>query len=280
LGETELEPGDPIDVGFAAFVQWDQSPGFHLKLGEVRSDPTPRDLKLTTNDYNIETLESRNGWSFDESQFGIEAWGAFNGFGNHGGLTYRLGVVNGTGLISTKSQKDFCGKLTYKIGGLSETGVNPKVKKGDTSSPSHPYIDNSLTLGGFFYKGTETMEEVRDENLTVLGGEGELWFDRFILGGQAMWMTSDLADTTDTRKSMAYYIQGSGLVFPWLIGLVRYEWTNENLDNSDVKPVTSIIPGITMMIRPNVKLNFELKKYLDELNKKNSTFSMRVSFGF
>lgn len=284
FGETELkntlnpDNSTSTDISFSAFVQWDQSPGLHIKAGEVRADPTPRDLKLTTNDYNIETLESRNGWSFDEAQFGLEAWGALNGFGNHGGLTYRFGVVNGTGILSSKPQKDFCGKLTYKIGGLSETGVTKGVK----TTATKPYMDNSLTVGGFFYKGTETMIGANKEDLTVFGGDGELWFNRFILSGSAMWMNSDLPDSnnvTTTRKSMAYYVQGSAIVYPWLLGLVRYEWTNIDTKNSSVKPVNAIIPGISVLIRANLKLNFEVKKYLDEADKKNVSFTSRISFG-
>jgi hypothetical protein len=275
LGEIELENNNnATDLGFSAFVQWDQSPELHIRAGEVRADPTPRDLKLTTNDFNIETLQSRNGWSFDDAQFGLEVWGALNGFKNRGGLTYRLGVVNGTGLTSTKPNKDFCGKVTYKFGGLSETGVT----KGVQTTSLHPFEDNSLTIGAFFYKGTEVQTDLPDEDLTVLGGDAELWYDRFILSGSALWMKSDIPDTT-VRKSMAYYIQANAVVYPWLIGLVRYESTNIDLDNSDIKPVNAIIPGISILLRANLKLNFEVKKYLDEINKKNTTFNMRISFG-
>jgi hypothetical protein len=275
FGETELSNNNnSTDLSFAAFIQWDHSPGLHVKLGEVRADPTPRDLKITTNDYNIETLTSRNGWSFGDPEFGLELWGAVNGFGNRGGLTYRVGVVNGQGLISTKPQKDFCGKFTFKLGGLSETGVTKNVK----TTATKPYVDNSITVGGFFYKGTEALQNANDENLTVFGGDAELWFDRFILSSSAMWMNSEIMDTTN-RKSMAYYVQGSGLVYPWLIGHVRYEWTNTDINNTDVKPVTSIIPGISVLVRANLKLTFEAQKYFDEINKKTTTFSMKVSIG-
>jgi hypothetical protein len=274
FGETELENEDnETELGFSALLQWDQSPGLHIKAGEVRSDPTARDLRLTTNDYNIETIESRNGWSFDIAQFGLEAWGALSGFKNRGGLTYRLGVVNGTGLTSTKPGKDFCGKVTYKFGGLSETGAT----KGVTTTSLHPYEDNSLTIGAFFYKGTEVQTDLPDEDLTVLGGDAELWYSRFILSGSAMWMNSDIPDTT-VRKSLAYYFQANAVIYPWLIGLVRYESTDIDLDDSDIKPVNAIIPGISILIRANIKLNFEVKKYFDEENKKNTTFSTRIGF--
>jgi hypothetical protein len=123
------------------------------------------------------------------------------------------------------------------------------------------YIDNSLTLGGFFYKGTETKENAKNENLTVFGGDLDLWYSRFIINSSVMLMNSDLADTSDTRKSMAYYIQGNGVIYPWLIGIVRYEWEDKDTDNDGVKPVNAIIPGITVLPRANIKLIFEFKKF-------------------
>jgi hypothetical protein len=279
FGETEISNvNNSWSVGFAGFVQWDQSPGLHIKGGEVRADPTPRDIKLTTSEYNIESLTSRNGWSFGDSEFGLELWGALSGIKNLGGLTYRFGVVNGQGLTSTKPQKDFCGKVTYKFGGLSETGVIKGVK----TSSTRPYIDNSLTVGGFFYKGTEAMTGVNNEDLSVFGADAELWFDRFILSGSSMWMNSDQNDSTNhntNRKSLAYYLQASGLVYPWLIGYVRYESTNIDTKNSVIKPQTSIIPGIVILLRANIKLTLEAKKYLDDSDKKNTAFNTKISFG-
>jgi len=297
FGETELtNAGNAYAFDFTVFVQWDASPEFHIKAGEVRADPTFRELKLTTNDYNIEDLTSRNGWSFGITQFGLEISGALNGIDNHGGLTYRLGVVNGQGISSAKPNsgscgkvnchnnqanqikpsKDFCGKVTYKFGGLSETGETKVVKPG----AQKPYIDNSLTLGGFFYKGTES--GTVDENLTVFGGDIDFWFNRFILNGSLMYMNSDMPDTanpgaTSNRKSLAYYAQANGIIFPWLIALVRYEWTRADIHSAD-QPYMSVIPGITILPRANIKMNIEAKKYLDKLNSKNNTFNLRISF--
>lgn len=274
LGETELSyNNNKTNFNFSAFIQWDQSPGFHIKAGEVRADPTPRNLRLTTNNYNVESMTSRNGWSFADAVFGLELWGALNGPGNRGGFTYRFGIVNGQGLISTKPQKDFTGMITYKIGGLSETGETKGVK----NLQFKPYIDNSLLLGGYFYKGTEAKDSLPDENLTVFGGNTELWYDRFIINVNIMQMISDIA--SNERKSIAYYVQGSGLIYPWLISLIRYEWTKTDINDNNVKPVSSIIPGLSILLRPNLKVNIEAKKYLDKLNTKNTTFNLKISVG-
>lgn len=277
FGEVEVENEDnEVEIAFPFLLQYDFSPEFHIRAGMVQSDPTPTHLRLTRNHYNIASFRSRNGWRFRDDQYGLELWGALNGIGNRGGLTYRLGIVNGQGLTAIKPEKDFYGKVTYKIGGLSEIGGTKGIKKSETSEF---YIDNSLTLGGFFYKGTETKESARDENLTVFGGDLDLWFNRFIVNSTLMLMNSEITDTTDKRKSMAYYIQGNGVIYPWLIGIVRYEWEDKDTDNDDVKPVNAIIPGITVLPRANIKLIFEFKKFLDEANKKNDTFTLQINFG-
>ena len=268
--------GNAYTFIFTGFIQWDASPEFHIKAGEVRADPTPRVLKLTTNDYNIEDLTSRNGWSFSNPQFGIELWGALNGIGNHGGLTYRFGVVNGQGITSIKPTKDFYGKVTYKFCGLSETGVTKGVK----STATEPYMDNSLTIGGYFYKGIES--GAVDEKLTILGGDIDLWFNRFIVNSSLMYMNSDepanlYAGSGPNCKSIAYYVQTNGVIYPWLIGLVRYEWTRADIHSSD-PAVMSIIPGITFLPRANIKLSLEAKKFLDKVNSKNTTFSLGIGF--
>lgn len=277
FGEIEMENEDnEIEFAFPFALQYDLDPGFHIRAGMVHSDPTPEHLRLTRNHFNVASLRSRNGWRFRDHQYGLELLGAFSGIGNRGGLTYRFGVVNGKGLTALKPQKDFYGKVTYKIGGLSEIGGTKGVKK---SQSSEFYIDNSLRLGGFFYAGTQTEEGAKDENLAVFGGDLDFWYDRFIVNSTVMFMNSDLVDTTDERKSLAYYVQGNSVIYPWLIGIVRYEWEDRDIDNDNIEPVNAIIPGITVVARANIKLMFEFKKYLDEANKKNDSFTLQINFG-
>jgi len=296
FGETEfVREYNAINFDFSAFIQWDLYPELHIKAGEVRADPTFRDLRLTVSDYNIEDLTSRNGWNLSNTQFGLEVSGAVNGIGNRGGLTYRMGVVNGQGITQAntpkgtcghvachsnhntgKPTKDICGKVTYKFGGLSVTGETKGVKSREEKS----YKDNSLTLGGYFYKGTES--GTANENLTVLGGDIDIWYERFIINSSLMYMNSDMPDTvnlnaTSNRKSLAFYIQTNGVIFPWLMALFRYEWTKADL-RGGYQPVISVIPGITILPRANIKIDLEGKKYLDNLNSKNNSFYLRINF--
>jgi hypothetical protein len=275
FGEVEWEnENNETEIAFPFALQYDWTPGFHIRAGAVHADPTPTHLRLTRNHYNIASLKSRNGWRFRDEQVGLELWGAGNGAGSRGGFTYRLGVVNGQGLSDVNSEKDVYGKATYKIGGLGEIGG---AEAGE-SEVSEFYIDNSVTLGGFFYKGTASKAGAGDEDFTVMGGDVDFWYDRFVVNGAVMLMNSDIPNTT-SRKSMAYYAQGNYVIYPWLIGLVRYEWEDKDTDQDLVKPVNAIIPGVTVMARANVKFILELRRYLDKANEKNDTFVLQMNFG-
>ena len=236
--------------------------------------PTPNHLKLTRNHYNVESFRSRNGWRFRDDHAGLEVWGAGNGSGERGGFTYRVGVVNGQGLSDMNKEKDFYGKMTYKIGGLGEVGGT----EGAGSNASEFFLDDNVTLGAFMYTGTASKTGVADEDFTVFGGDVDFWYQRFILNGTLMLMDSRITGTPK-RNSMVYYAQANAVLYPWLIGLVRYEWEDRDTDQDLVKPVNAIIPGITLMARANVKLIFEFKKFLDEANKKNDTFYFQINFG-
>ena len=275
FGEVELEnEANQTEIAYPFALQYDSSPLVHVRVGMVQADPTPNHLKLTRNHYNIASFRSRNGWRFRDENVGLELWGARNGAGDRGGLTYRLGVVNGQGLSDMNPEKDFYGKATYKIGGLGEIGGT----EGAESQTSQFYIDNSVTLGGFFYKGTASKTGSLDEDFTIFGGDVDYWYDRFIVNGALMLMNSGIPGSE--RKSMVYYLQGNHVIYPWLIGLVRYEWEDADTDQDAVKPVNAIIPGVTVMARANVKLVFEFKKFLDDVNKTKDTFVLQFNFGF
>ena len=276
FGEAEIENEDgETEIAFPLFLQYDYSPGLHIRAGMVYADPTPTHLRLTRNHYNVASLRTRNGFRLRDDLAGLEVWGAMNGADGRGGFTYRAGIVNGQGgLTDANKEKDFYGRATYKIGGLGEIGGT----EGSASEVVDFFIDNSITLGAFGYVGTASKTESTDESFQIYGGDVDFWYDRFIVNGMVMFMNSDITGKTD-RKSLAYYAQGQYVLYPWLIGIVRYEWEDRDTDSDLVKPINSVIPGITVMARANVKLICEFKIPLDDANKKKKTFTLQMEFG-
>ncbi|MEK6551882.1 MAG: hypothetical protein AABZ54_00335 [Bacteroidota bacterium] len=275
FGEIEIEnENNETEIAFPFAFQYDNSPLLHVRIGMVNPDPTPNPHRLTRNHYNIASFKTRNDWRYRDENLGIEVWGAKNSEGDRGGFTYRLGVTNGQGITDNNSAKDIYGLLSYKIGGLGVTGGT----EGSQSETSQFYIDNSLTLGGFFYKGTASKTGSADEDFTLYGGNVEFWYDRFIANAALMMANSDIVNKA-SRKSLVYYLQGNYVFFPWLIGLARYEWEDKDTDSDLVKPVNAIIPGITVMVRANVKFVLEFKKFLDDANEKKDTFVLQINLG-
>lgn len=80
FGELEVEnENNELEFAFPFALQYDFSPGFHIRVGMVHADPTPTHMRLTRNHYNMASFRSRNRWRFRDEHVGLEAWGAGNG---------------------------------------------------------------------------------------------------------------------------------------------------------------------------------------------------------
>lgn len=276
FGELEWEHQSEFAYGF--FLNYDFNPGLHLRLGSVGLSASPEQYRLTREHYNVVELKNQSG-KFrlrDGAGAGIELWGAGNGAGGSGGFTYALGVGNGQNdadNFDLNNAKDIYGRVTYKIGGLGEIGGT----EGQESSTSAFYEDNSFRLGGFFHKGTALAGNLNDK-YSVLGGDIDWWFNRLNVVALAMTMKSDYKGVN--RNSLAYFLEGNYVVFPWLIAHARYEFTNINTDDDSKDPVTSLIPAAIFMIRANVKCSIEYKLPLDKASKDDHADRLTLQFNF
>ncbi|MFQ5604662.1 MAG: hypothetical protein ACE5HS_15435 [bacterium] len=275
LGEVEIENEDNENqFAFPFHLQWDFNPRWHIRVGNVSPDPTPEGRRLTRNHYNVASFRSRNRVRLRDEHAGIELWGAGNGAGGRGGYRFQLGVVNGQGRNDANSEKDFYGLLSYKIGGLGVIGGT----EGQASETSDFYVDNNLRLGGYFYIGTATKDAV-DEDFQIFGGNFDFWYNRFILNGTLLYMNSELPGTPD-RQSLVWYVESNYVIYPWLIGLARFEFTDSDLDVDTPDPVTSLIPAVTIVARANVRFTAEYIIPLDDASKKKDLFVIQAQFGF
>ncbi|MFQ5650002.1 MAG: hypothetical protein ACE5IY_08675 [bacterium] len=275
IGEVEIENEDnENEFAFPFHFQWDFNPRWHIRVGNVSPDPTPEPLRMTRNHYNVASFRSRNRVRLRDEHAGIELWGAGNGAGGRGGYRFQLGVVNGQGRNDANSEKDLYGIFSYKIGGLGEIGGT----EGQESETSAFYVDNNLRLGGFFYLGTATKDAV-DEDFQMFGGLVDFWINRFQLNSTVMYMNSELPGSPD-RKSLLWYAEGNYVLYPWLIGLLRFEYTDSDTDDDVSDPVTSLIPAVTIVARANVRFTAEYLIPLDDASKKKDLFVLQAQLGF
>ena len=117
------------------------------------------------------------------------------------------------------------------------------------------------------------------ENLTVYAGTADLWYRRAILNSSVMSMTSKIGGLSD-RKSLVWYAQGQYVIYPWLIGLARYESTDAD-QNDGINASTMVIPALVSMVRANVKVTLEYARPVSHYDVRKTTDEhvlLRVNF--
>lgn len=276
FGEVELE--HESELAYEFFANYDFNPQLHLRLGSVGLSASPEHYRLTREHYNVENLRNQSGtWRLRSGAGGgAELWGAGNGPGGGGGYTYAVGIGNGQNdedNFDLNTAKDFYGRLTYKFGGLGEIGGTAE----QSSETSAFYEDNSVRFGGFFYAGNAVEDTLSDE-FSVIGADIDWWYDRLNLVALAISMNSSYGDVD--RSSLAYFIEGHYVIFPWLIGELRYEWTDADTDDDTTDPEANLIPGIVIMERANVKTSVEYLVPLDDARSDSDRISLQFNIAF
>jgi hypothetical protein len=280
FGEAELEnEGNAVEVAFPMWLQYDASPMLHLRAGAVEPEPFRSGLRLTRNHYNTNSFRSRNGWRYRNEHFGFEAWGAIDGPNGRGGLSYRVGSVNGQGpFADLNPSKDVYAKVAYKFGGMGEGGGGTPGGGGDPKF----YRDDSISIGAYMYDGVARASTgTVDEDFRVVGATAEAWLNRLRLESVFMVMRSEIPARID-RDSKAAYLQGAYVLYPWLVPIARYEWDDADVNLETVAPVKSLIAGVSTAPAANIRLTSEYKRALDRLNRsrRNDSFTLQVNFGF
>lgn len=265
FGEVAVErDGGDVEVGFPFRLEMNHRTALNAAIGNLVIDPTPGHHNLIPDHINVSELMSRNGWMLHEERPGFELWGAANGPGGKGGWKYVAGVVDGQGGDVGRGEDVFA-RATYKIGGLGEIGGT----EGQGSETSAFYRDNNATVGGYVYSGRVGADLYADrEDITVWGGTVDAWYGRFILDGSVLGMESTIREQPN-RSSLAWYLQGQYVIYPWLIGLARYESTHlDRADGSD--PETTLIPSLVAMLRANVKITLGYRRPLNEYDTRKT----------
>jgi hypothetical protein len=265
FGEVEVEEEDgDVEVGFPFRLEMNHRTTLNAAIGNLGIDPTGGDHNLIPGGNNISGLTSRNGWALEGEHPGFELWGASNGPRGKGGWKYVAGVVDGQG-GDVGRREDVFGRATYKFGGLGEVGGT----EGQASQTSAFYVDNNVTVGGYIYSGRVGADLYADrEDITAWGGTLDAWYGRFILDGTVLGLDSTIPDQPN-RSSLAWYLQGQYVIYPWLIGLARYESTHlDRADGSDAE--TTLLPTLVAMLRANIKLSLAYRRPLNDYDARKT----------
>lgn len=278
----EVEDGETETDLAVAFLQWEDLVGpenmLNFRVGVMGMQEfglfTARDHNSLTAQpylYTMAMLPSANGGVpgphfMLHHQPGIE----LNGFGSR--WRYAVGITQGAGHEENNSAKDQYFQLAYKIGGLGFDGSGASEAGGVKG-----WIDDSVTLSVFGYRGLETLE---DENADpVIEGDNSFWR----LGAGALWKEQSLevgggwivgfddspysTATDESAWTRNLFIEAAYFVYPWLIPSVRYEDLRfiHLPEGVDIDPRDQdrarVIASIKMLMRTNIAVILEGRFY-------------------
>jgi hypothetical protein len=201
-----------------------------------------------------------NPWKL-AGQLGLEVRGTFFA----GRLRTILGTSGSTGDLG--KSWDAWARIGYKIGGLRYDGVDESSGEAALSADaSRPWRDNSVQLGVFAYKGFAvapgalaadgTQADPLHDDFIHGGADVSVWLgDANLVGALVIGRHSRLAPGVAPSTVVRASVQLDYIVFPWLIPTLRFELSDDarHLDYSADAPLWHVVPGVTALIRANVK---------------------------
>jgi hypothetical protein len=250
---------------------WAFRPGLNLVLGEVG---------ITE---KMVLISARPGWKRDGYMTtmpavtrGLEIRYAAN-TGSCGGYS----LVAGLGKNSfddpegggTLTDSKFV-RATYKIGG---NGLLSGV--GGTLGNNFIGLDNSVTFGVNYYHSDKGGQPSNQEGLigltrSAVSGDIEANYGSFRLLAQYLY-SSKILDEADKSigygSRNAYSLEGDYWIYPWLVGVLRYEYLKDDYNGR----ISKIIPGVAVFLRPNAKVGME---YVNLSTKDAPYYEGRSSF--
>lgn len=325
FGELEVEnEANENELEMAISLQYDPRPWLHVRMGTVSPHPIADTLRLTAAHYSaydtrttpgsltlrpanpnrstetvsITAATGEDRWRLREEQAGVEVWGARNGPGGKGGLTWGVGLANGQGLVDANDRKDVSARVAYKFGGYGELGG------GEMPEDIEFWRDDSIKVGLFAYNGRST--NTYEGSTTVLSGTpgsglvtvaaaSTIENDFNLVGAEFDWWVKDLNlfglyvrqhddDPRGTGESIdtnAWFVEANYTIYPWLVGVVRYGETAQDFEvRADPKKQQFLVPAVTLLGRANIKFTLEAQMRLDGPGKGHNRYLAAIDFGF
>ncbi|NTW56260.1 MAG: hypothetical protein HGB20_04355 [Chlorobiaceae bacterium] len=255
FGDFTVSP-ENTTLGRILFL-WTFSPGISLAAGTV-GFPEQFDL-ISSN-----AADGPDGFAaqLPNPNKGVELRLAGN-FGKSGGYTFVAGVGRNSQTDGNSQEGDVSGgsfadtryaRATVKFGG---TGA----MSGSGGELGNQYIglDNSITIGANIYNssgGGNVNAESYTYGLTKTAYSGDIkinYGNLRLIAQYAHFCEVIDAEGTNWGARNALSLEGDYWIFPWLFGVFRYEHLEDKLNGE----YTKLIPGIGVLLRPNVKFGIE-----------------------
>ncbi|NTU59176.1 MAG: hypothetical protein HGB00_09745 [Chlorobiaceae bacterium] len=253
-------------------LMWTFRPGLNLVLGEVG---------ITE---KMVLLSARPGWKRDgyTTTMPSISRGAEIRYAGDTGKSGGYSLSAGIGRNSTEDPEDVGNagdskyvRATYKIGGH---GLLSGV--GGTHGIEHIGMDNAITFGVNLFNSVKGAQPATQEDLagltnTVYSADIEATYGALRILAQYAHF-NEVLDENDKSinygKRTAYSLEGDYWFYPWLIGIMRYEYLKDDYNGTMKK----IIPAVAVMLRPNAKIGLEYVNVSHD--RKISSYSAPTSF--
>lgn len=255
--------------GFNAFKENNRLTLEHYLPNDYRVVPS-KDL------VNGESINFR--WRLRDKQPGIEANGILADR-----FEYAVGIVNGNSSVKDDNdQKDWHYRVSAKLFGDTMTmrKLEPGLKIRDN------WRDDSVTIGtyGYFGKSTLKTDSLKwDNDFERFGVDMRAKYDRAELGFIYVWGNDDDpggppgSSVPNDIDSTSWMVEGSYIVYPWLIPTVRYEETN--FDNNFANEVERVVLNLNALQFANIRWTAEWVHFFDDEDGAD-TFKANILFAF
>ncbi len=181
--------------------------------------------------------------------------------------------------LSMPNAEDVYAHIGIKSGGVALDGEG---KYGpNVPDPRKPWAEKSITLDAFAYHGITKMDNgtgvaggtpsavAQNDAFNAIGGVLHGQYDSLMItagaqlerhtrpyqGGpnQAAPTLPGVPDFTDAT-AVLQYDEIDYVVWPWFVPGVRAEYTRTTVESSNPASLLRIIPGVSMLVRPNIRL--------------------------
>jgi hypothetical protein len=257
FGDFAVSP-DNTSLGRILFI-WTFKPGISLAAGTVGF---PEQFDLVSSN----AADGPDGYAaqLPNPNKGIELRLAGN-FGTSGGYTFVAGIGRNSQTDgSSPEQPEHSGgsfadtkyaRATVKFGGAGSMS-------GSGGELGNQYIglDNSVTVGANIYHSSEggnVNAESYTYGLTKTAYSGDVKINygnaRLVAQYAHFCEVIDTVTGIDYGPRNAWSLEADYWIYPWLFGIFRYEHLEDKLNGE----YTKLIPGIGVLLRPNVKIGIE-----------------------
>jgi hypothetical protein len=269
LGHYLHLPKDALNVRFGQFE-------IDLPFTQARSvNPTSYDI------YGQINAAGSAGTTNNPFQLGIPQRGIeFGGYPNDGNFSWSVAFLNGSNNgPALRNSKDIYVRISQKFNLDRDPASRKEVQ---ASGPTGPRDHTSIRIGGFYYYGRNSLNMDQtlfpdfgtlQEPFYRVGGDVRFKYQKFELYGLAMYghdtnLIPNLnTHTLDHGTPVTFsggFAQAQYWIYPWIIGIVRYDAVNSPTDfqnGASVKDTRNrISPGIQFLVRANLKLVFEYQR--------------------